>query len=163
MENFRYYLAAALLVILGGAGWWIYQGQQVVAKPGALFFPEDIQLVAKGQELYGARCAACHGVNLEGAADWKTPGADGLLPAPPHDETGHTWHHPDEMLFGITKFGLAEFANLENFKTNMPIYKNIMSDEEIIAVFSYIKSTWPPEIQAGHDELNRQNFEAKSQ
>ena len=28
-----------------------------------------------------------------------------MLPAPPHNETGHTWHHPDEMLFAITKYG----------------------------------------------------------
>ncbi|MCF6303407.1 MAG: c-type cytochrome [Devosiaceae bacterium] len=162
MKNFRYYLGLVLLTAVGGVGWWVFQSQEIAAKPGALFYPDDVQLVAEGKELYGANCASCHGVNLEGAQNWKTPGEDGLLPAPPHDETGHTWHHPDEMLFGIIKFGLAEFANLENYKTNMPIYKDSMSDEEIVAVFSYIKSTWPQEIQNGHDEMNQRNAEAKS-
>ena len=76
------------------------------------------------------------------------------MPAPPHDETGHTWHHPDQVLFDITKLGIVAAANLKDYKTVMPIYEGVLSDEEIIAVLSFIKSTWPEEIRAGHDEMN---------
>ena len=41
---------------------------------------------------YQEYCASCHGVNLEGQANWRSRNQDGTLPAPPHDETGHTWH-----------------------------------------------------------------------
>ncbi len=120
-----------------------------------LFLPDDRATVALGRELYASNCAACHGDNLEGqVADWRSPGPDGLMPGPPHDETGHTWHHPDQVLFEITKFGIVAAANLKDYKTAMPIYEGVLSDEEIIAVLSFIKSTWPEEIRAGHDEMN---------
>ncbi len=78
---------------------------------------------------------------------------DGLMPAPPHDETGHTWHHPDRYLFMVTKYGIEEFIG-EKYPNNMPAYKDILSDEEIIAVLSYIKSTWPTKIQEIHNNIN---------
>ena len=52
---------------------------------------------------YQEYCASCHGVNLEGQSNWRSRNEDGTLPAPPHDETGHTWHHETEMLFEYTK------------------------------------------------------------
>ena len=120
-----------------------------------LFRPDDAATVALGRELYASNCAACHGANLEGqVADWRSPGPDGLMPAPPHDETGHTWHHPDQVLFDITKLGIVAAANLKDYKTAMPIYEGVLSDEEIVAVLSFIKSTWPEEIRTGHDEMN---------
>ena len=78
---------------------------------------------------------------------------NGLMPAPPHDETGHTWHHPDRYLFMVTKYGIEEFIG-EKYPNNMPAYKDILSDEEIIAVLSYIKSTWPTKIQEIHNNIN---------
>jgi hypothetical protein len=48
---------------------------------------------------------ALPGANLEGQPNWKERQANGRLPAPPHDASGHTWHHPDAQLFGITKQG----------------------------------------------------------
>jgi mono/diheme cytochrome c family protein len=55
--------------------------------------------IVAGQSLYADSCASCHGANLEGQPNWQSPNADGVLPAPPHDRTGHTWHHDDELLF----------------------------------------------------------------
>jgi mono/diheme cytochrome c family protein len=78
---------------------------------------------------------------------------DGFMPAPPHDETGHTWHHPDRYLFMVTKHGIEEFIG-EKYPNNMPAYKDILSDEEIIAVLSYIKSTWPTKIKEIHNKIN---------
>jgi len=37
----------------------------------------------------------------------------------------------------------------------MPVYEGVLSDEEIVAVLSWIKAQWPADIQARHDELNR--------
>jgi mono/diheme cytochrome c family protein len=79
------------------------------------------------------------------------------LPAPPHDETGHTWHHPDDQLFAITKFGPAAVAGLNDYQTDMPVFEGVLSDEEISAALAYIKSTWPAEIRARHDDINRRN------
>lgn len=107
-----------------------------------------------GQHVYEANCAACHGVNLQGQPNWQSPGADGFMPAPPHDETGHTWHHPTDLLFAITKYGVAEASSLEGYESAMPAYGGILSDAEIIAVLAYIKSRWPHELRSRHDELN---------
>ena len=119
-----------------------------------LLRPDDARLVAIGQKVYAAQCAACHGQRLEGQPNWRERGADGRLPAPPHDASGHTWHHPDEVLFRITKYGVEKAANLKNYESAMPAYEGRLSDEEIVAALSWIKSTWPPEIRARVDRIN---------
>lgn len=116
---------------------------------------DDATHTTRGQRIYAARCAACHGARLEGQATWREPGPDGRLPAPPHDANGHTWHHPDELLFRITKFGVAKAANLKDYASAMPAYEGMLGDEEIVAVLSWIKSQWPADIRSRHDELNR--------
>lgn len=108
-----------------------------------------------GRRVYTAQCAACHGVRLEGQAKWREPGPDGRLPAPPHDASGHTWHHPDELLFRITKHGVAKAANLKDYVSAMPAYEGVLSDEEIVAALSWIKAQWPADIRTRHDDLNR--------
>ena len=115
--------------------------------------PDDTDAVALGQSIYAEHCAACHGAQLEGAPNWQIRDADGLLPAPPHDAPGHTWHHDDETLFTLTKYGLAGL--MENAPpSGMPVYDGVLSDADIIAVLSFIKSTWPDDLRAYHDELN---------
>ena len=118
--------------------------------------PDDQDLVVLGKFVYENNCASCHGVNLEGQERWREPDAEGYMPAPPHDETGHTWHHPDEYLFLMTKYGLEEIIGQE-YPNNMPAYKDILSDEEILASLSFIKSTWSREIKLQHDEINEMN------
>ncbi|MEX3007260.1 c-type cytochrome [Hoeflea sp. TYP-13] len=118
--------------------------------------PDEAGIVAQGRLIYTQNCATCHGENLEGQPNWKSPGPNGRLPAPPHDETGHTWHHTDEILFGLTKYGAAKFAGIENYETDMPVYENVLSDQEIVAVLSYIKAQWPKEIRKRHDRMNSQ-------
>ena len=115
--------------------------------------PDDDATVALGAEVYAAECAACHGAWLEGQPNWRSPSADGLLPAPPHDATGHTWHHDDATLFTLTKHGLAGL--MEGAPPSaMPAYEGVLTDEEIVAVLSYIKSTWPADVRARHDAIN---------
>src|SRR3546814_20707961 len=61
--------------------------------------PNDARQVALGETVYRQQCASCHGAQLEGQPDWRVRQPDGRLPAPPHDENGHTWHHPEQALF----------------------------------------------------------------
>ena len=120
---------------------------------GVTLHPDDPAIVARGAEVYAAECAACHGTALEGQPDWRSPGPDGLLPAPPHDATGHTWHHDDATLFALTKHGLAGLME-DAPPSGMSAYNGILTDAEITAVLSYIKSTWPAEVRARHDAIN---------
>nr|WP_108389376.1 cytochrome c [Yoonia sediminilitoris] len=113
----------------------------------------DLDVVSRGTTVYQENCASCHGINLEGQPNWRSRDEDGLLPAPPHDASGHTWHHDGETLFQLTKYGVGALINDPDYASNMPIYDGVLSDDEIIAVLSYIKSTWPDEIRARHDEM----------
>ena len=149
----------SVVVVLGAAAaasvvyvlWGVDRG----APAGHRLRPDDATLVALGQRVYREHCAACHGMRLEGQANWRERGPDGKLPAPPHDASGHTWHHPDELLFQIAKHGVAKAAKLTDYATAMPVYEGVLSDEEIVAVLSWIKSQWPAHIRSRHDELNR--------
>ena len=121
------------------------------------FFPYmDPTAVQMGKDLYEENCASCHGANLEGEPNWRTPDPEGYLPAPPHDATGHTWHHPDKLLFMITKFGTEAMAG-PNYKSRMAGFQDTLQDDEIIAILAYIKSTWPKHIIARHDKMNASN------
>lgn len=113
----------------------------------------DAETVALGQGLYAENCAACHGANLEGQADWQSRDADGYLPAPPHDETGHTWHHPTEQLFAITKLGTEAIVG-GGYKSNMAGFGDVLSDDDIYAILAFIKSTWPDRIIERHDQMD---------
>ncbi|MCW5634380.1 MAG: cytochrome c [Rubrivivax sp.] len=147
--------ALAGLALLAGLGYLFFDTLWRGHAPMSLR-PDDPRLLALGEKVYAAQCASCHGANLEGQPNWKVPGPDGRLPAPPHDATGHTWHHPDDLLFRITKFGVAKAANLKDHPSAMPAYEGVLGDEEIVAVLSWIKSRWPAEIRARHDRLNEQ-------
>lgn len=108
---------------------------------GGVADPRDPEQVALGQRVYTEHCASCHGAKLEGQPDWKTRKPDGRLPAPPHDDSGHTWHHADDVLFRITKDGIAKTV-LPDYETDMPAFDGVLSDEEIWAVLAYIKTHW---------------------
>lgn len=117
--------------------------------------PDNAKQVAQGKPLYDKYCAACHGARLEGQANWKVKLPNGRMPAPPHDASGHTWHHPDPILFGITKHGLVpgKYAP-PNYQSDMPGYEKTLSDDDIWAVLAYIKSSWTPEIRKTQGEVD---------
>ncbi len=101
--------------------------------------------MTRGRALYDANCAACHGSDLEGQPDWQTPGADGRYPAPPHDASGHTWHHSDDDLIAYIALGGEEALKRMGvtFESGMPGFGDVLSDREIVDILDYIKSRWP--------------------
>jgi len=121
-----------------------------LATLAALAAPARADDLARGQWLYTEHCAACHGAQLEGAPDWQRRGPDGRFPAPPHDETGHTWHHGDGFLFDYTsRGGQAVLDDLGvAFDSGMPGFEGLLRDDEIDAILAFIRSTWPPEMRA---------------
>ncbi|MDA9008611.1 c-type cytochrome [Alphaproteobacteria bacterium] len=138
-----------LLIFVNAIAPNTFAGQRTV------FFKYQAPIViTKGKTLYKEHCASCHGDNLEGQENWRQRNDEGMLPAPPHDVTGHTWHHPEQILFDLTKHGLAKLLNKKDFRSDMPAYGESLSDEEIIAVLSFIKSTWPVHMQRTHDQIS---------
>lgn len=117
--------------------------------------PNDAAQVAQGRAVYAAHCASCHGDNLEGQPNWRERQPNGRLPAPPHDMSGHTWHHPDRVLFDITRDGVAAHAP-KGYESDMLAFGRTLADAEIWAVLAYIKSRWPPEIRERQARLSQQ-------
>ena len=137
----------AVLAIAQGLGLFAEQTSEEIRIPY-----ENPVAVARGQEIYVNACAACHGQKLEGQQNWNERRPDGRLPAPPHNEKGHTWHHADRQLFEITKYGTAAFAP-QGYQTDMRGYEDVLTDNEILDVLAYIKAQWPASIQKRHDAL----------
>ena len=100
------------------------------------------EMLAFGERIYAENCASCHGAKLEGQPSWKRRLESGRMPAPPHDETGHTWHHSDADLVRLTKEGVAAVVG-GSYESDMPGFGDVLTEDEILAVLAFIKSTWP--------------------
>ncbi len=107
--------------------------------------PDPARLAA-GENIYVQHCASCHGAKLEGQPEWRKRLPSGRFPAPPHDDSGHTWHHPQEVLFGITKHGLVPPYAPPGYESDMPAFAGKLSDDEIRAVLAYIESRWSDDV-----------------
>jgi mono/diheme cytochrome c family protein len=144
------------VVALGVAGAIGYQSLGSGEADAPLIPYQDAAAVEQGRKVYVAACAVCHGLKLEGQPNWRQRLPSGRLPAPPHDQTGHTWHHPDQHLFDVTKYGVAKFAPA-GYESDMPGFEETLSDADILASLAYIKSTWPADVQRRHDGMNGAN------
>lgn len=144
-------LAAAFAFLIGTILYALWAERKPLADP------DDARQVARGKSVYAQHCASCHGARLEGQPNWQDKLPNGRMPAPPHDASGHTWHHPDSMLFGMTKLGLipGKFAP-PKYESDMPAFGGVLSDDEIRAVLAYIKSSWPREIRKAQHEMTRE-------
>ncbi len=148
-------LAAAVLALAGAGSiaalaWKAMSGGAPVEVLGQAVAPETVEF---GQALYAANCASCHGASLEGQPDWKRRLDNGRMPAPPHDASGHTWHHADQDLLAIVRDGLG--AILPSYESDMPAFGGTLTDEEIVAILAFIKSTWPERERGFQAEVTR--------
>jgi mono/diheme cytochrome c family protein len=132
--------ASALTLAAATAAWLLWPR-------GLTIDHSDSALVARGATLYPKHCASCHGARLEGQPDWTSRNERGRLPAPPHDDSGHSWHHDDEVLFEVTKYGITKHAP-PGYESDMPAFGKTMSDDEILATLAYIKSRWSPVVHS---------------
>lgn len=110
--------------------------------------------VEAGKVIFLKECAGCHGKHGQGAADWKVQNPDKTFPPPPHDASGHTWHHTDGLLFRLVRDGGKGMED-PGFKSAMPAYGRTLSDQEIVSVITYLKSLWQPEQRASQAEASR--------
>lgn len=109
--------------------------------------------LALGAKIYARSCAECHGANLEGQPNWRERLPNGRLPAPPHDDSGHTWHHPAAVLFEITKRGLVPPIAPADYDSDMPAFEGRLSDDEIRAVLDYVASRWSRDVHGVRAKL----------
>jgi len=118
--------------------------------------PRDAVKIAQGARIYVQNCAACHGAQLEGQPEWRRRLPNGRMPAPPHDESGHTWHHADRVLFAITKNGMVAPNAPKDYQSDMPAFGGKLTDDEIWAALAYIKSYWKSrEVLSARKEMMR--------
>jgi mono/diheme cytochrome c family protein len=143
-------ISLGALLAVAAAALWLAGGPE-----GGRADPNDPAQVALGRIAYETHCASCHGRELEGQPRWRERLANGRLPAPPHDASGHSWHHPDRVLFEITRDGIAAHAP-KGYESDMPGFGRVLSDAEIWAVLAYIKSRWPQEIRERQARLSQQ-------
>jgi mono/diheme cytochrome c family protein len=101
----------------------------------------DRSKITQGEELYAQYCAGCHGIKLEGAPNWQRPRSDGSFPPPPHDDSGHTWHHPDSYIIRYTAEGGAIYNG------TMPGFGSQLTEDEVVAILEFIKSRWGREAR----------------
>jgi mono/diheme cytochrome c family protein len=150
MKPFFLLVAGGLIVLaLGALALW--RGESVLDRAD----PENADQVAPGRVAYARHCASCHGDSLQGQPNWRKRKADGKLPAPPHDDTGHTWHHADQQLFRITKDGVKPPLAPEGYESDMPAFGDVITDEEIWEVLSFIKSTWTEKSRAYQERIDQ--------
>lgn len=142
--NLRLILLISLLFLLAAC--------QTAAPPEPPTAVDDPLVL--GATIYARECAECHGANLEGEPNWQQPNTDGTFRAPPHDATGHTWHHSDQHLWERVKYGTAVLPPQLQAQSNMPAYDGLLSDAEITAVLTFIKQSWPPDIQQAQREIS---------
>ena len=123
------------------------------AQSGHFADPDDLAAVMLGKKLYMRSCASCHGRNLQGQPLWQVIDQYAGRRAPAHHATGHTWLHPDEEIFHITKYG--RFASAPPGAVSyMPAFNGILEDRQILSVIAFIKARWPIGLRISQAMLN---------
>lgn len=107
-------------------------------------FKRDFSTVMQGATLYQKQCAVCHGERAQGNPAWRTK----MLP-PPLDGSGHTWHHPLDLLRQTVVLGGAPNGG------SMPAFKDKLKMSEIDAIIAWLQSRWPEKILKQWEKTNQ--------
>ena len=95
----------------------------------------DPDVATRGEQLYEASCAQCHGGPVGGQ----------ISDIPPrHNAEGHTWHHPDCLLTDIVLDGLPPRREAAGDEI-MPAYRDELTAAEVDAILTYVKTWWTDE------------------
>ena len=143
-------IAAAAVIVGALVGAVLYDRAARIGQSPNLREP---QRIAAGKSVYDIHCASCHGGNLEGQPNWTSRLPNGRMPAPPHDDSGHTWHHSNEVLFALTKYGMKPPYAPAGYPSDMPAFARTLSGDEIWNVLAFIQSHWSDQVRARHDRL----------
>ena len=112
-----------------------------------------ISQINLGKSLYVTHCASCHGNNLQGQPNWSTKkDKDCHNLSPPLNGTGHTWHHSQDQLFNIIRYGFKIYN--ENYDGKMQ-GNDKLNDDDIWSILAYMKSVWPESIQKKYNTISK--------
>lgn len=115
--------------------------------------PSNQQLYL-AQQNYNKLCAHCHGWGGDGQPQVTIENAEnlGYHTVPRHDSQGHTWLHPDQILFETIKYGVQAPTNLYP----MSPFGEQLTDQEIFDVIGYIKQWWTDDQRQHQARLTTQ-------
>jgi mono/diheme cytochrome c family protein len=140
----RWMMVIGTAALLGGCGQQgdspVEQTQTQTMTQSAAVREVDFAQVVRGGRLYQQNCAECHGVNGEGAPNWRQRDPDGMFPAPPLNGSGHAWHHPKRMLQYVIANGSP------GGQGRMPAWKGKLTEAEIDDIIAWFMSKWPDEV-----------------
>ncbi|WP_457668823.1 c-type cytochrome [Thiolapillus sp.] len=103
----------------------------------------------RGGVLFQKNCAECHKADASGDPNWKQTNAEGKLPPPPLNGTGHAWHHPMPMLQQIVRNGGIPMGG------SMPAFKEKLTTEQINDILAWVQSHWPDKIYITWMQINQ--------
>jgi mono/diheme cytochrome c family protein len=149
---FFYILPVLLLTACGGTAEMPAAVSPIPIESVATIDPSDSRL-AEAQRIYNMNCAHCHGYGGEGqpVETARRTESLGYHTVPLHNAAGHSWQHPDQVLFETIRYGVQVPTNLYT----MTAFQSL-SDEEIYALIDYISLWWTDEQRAWQEGLTRQ-------
>lgn len=114
-----------------------------------------------GRDQYNLRCAHCHGYDGEGEIQISAVDtlALGMKVVPPHNSSGHTWMHPEQLLVQLVRQGLSNPL----YRFQMPAYGEVMTEEEIRQIFAYISLWWTDSQREHHQALTEARADIEAQ
>ena len=99
--------------------------------------------VARGAQLFGERCAICHGPDGQGHPDWQRPSDGAFAAAPPLNGTGNDWKRSRKELAEIIKSGVRRKADKTMI---MPSMHGKLNDRDIEDILNWLQSLWPADV-----------------